>query len=253
MNTLSQSETLEERQKRLWWEKAPTDPTQQAKKAGFGHYNRSLGVVLMPQSVMPIGPHTGLLMERVPQEYLAWVQSQPWAATWHQWEPVADYLTRFPLREWAYSWPDALVYVTPMQPCTPTKAWTSPSECLLRPHPDMLLHEDKFHTVALMLGLSPRWYDHERKCYHLTEAQRTRAIAAGAFPLLSDARHRAAEFRRLRESGESTCTKHCYSSQTEATTAANLILTSRRRNRPDYLRGYECEKCGFWHLTRSRA
>jgi hypothetical protein len=44
--------------------------------------------------------------------------------------------------------------------------------------------------------------------------------------------------------------KVCFSKR-EAETARNARTKGRgqRRNRPAFLRIYQCEKCDFWHLT----
>jgi len=253
------NETDDERRKRLFFESAPPDPTQQAKKAGMGHFNRSLHDVLMPQSAMPIGPHTGMLMERVPADYLAWVQAQPWAAHWHPWHPVADYLARFPNQEQGtrnkeHLWPSHIVFVSPMQACAPSKDWHHPQHALLTCHPDTFLHEDKYHTFALgALGLRPVWYDAKLKAYRLTAQKRWQAIQAGAAEVKS--RNTGAShltFERVDASGQTRCTKHCYATEHEAQVEITRILTSRRRHRPDYLRAYECPRCRFWHLTRQK-
>lgn len=255
------SETPAERRKRLFFESAPPDPTAQARKAGRAHFNRSLHAVLMPQSVMPIGPHTGKLMERVPHDYLAWVQSQPWAAHWHPWHPVADYLTRFPLnqepgtRNQEPLWPSHICTVTPMQPCPPTQEWNYPEHALLRCHRDGWLHEDKFHTFALgALGLRPPWFDTKLQAYRLTFQKRLDAIRLGAGELAPSVRQPGTRnqepgtFHRLTTDGKPLCTKHHYPTKADADIVAAQRMKSRH-NRPVMLRSYHCPDCGLHHLT----
>lgn len=243
-------ETPEERRRRLFFESAPPDPTAQARKAGRAHFNRSLHAVLMPQSVMPIGPHTGKLMERVPHEYLAWVQSQPWAALWHPWHPVADYLTRFPLPDsQSPQWPSHICTVTAMQACAPTQEWNYPEHALLRCHRDTWLHEDKFHTFALgALGLRPPWFDTKLQAYRLTASKRTLAIQLGAGELAPSVRTRPETFQRTTTDGKPLCTKHHYATKAQADLVAAERMKSRH-NRPAMLRSYHCPDCGLHHLT----
>lgn len=237
-----------------FWLTGPADPMQQAQKAGVLHLNKSLRAILMPQSAMPIGPHTGKLMERMPQDYLAWVQAQPWTAHWQQWQPVADYLTRFLIADDSTEWPSPVVFVGPMQACEPSKKWHYPEHALLTCHPDAWLHEDKYHTFALgALGLRPSWYDQKLKAYRLTAGKRALAIRQGAGEIASHPRRAGFQkFVRVDDHGVERCTKHCYASEHEAAAEIDRILNSRRRNRPDYLRAYECQHCAFWHLTRQK-
>lgn len=268
-------ETPEERRKRLFFESAPPDPTAQAKKAGSAHWNRSLGTVLMPQSVMPIGPHTGKLMERVPHDYLAYVQAQPWSKTWDPWHPVADYLTRFPLSlplsaeggaavspspslraaspqsvsQSCPMWPSHIATVTTMQACTPTQEWNYPEHALLRCHHDTYLHEDKFHTFALgALNLRPAWFDTKLAAYRLTFPKRHLAIQLGAGELAPSVRTRPETFQRLTADGKPLCAKHHYATKADADTVAAQRMKSRH-NRPVMLRSYHCPDCGLHHLT----
>lgn len=255
-------ESRSERRKRRLFESAQVNPAQQAVKAGRAHFNRVLHGVLMPDSMMPIGPHGMKTLRQVPADYLAWVQAQPWARDWHPWHPVADYLLRFPLSETENSeprtanlWPSHIAFVSPMQACTPTQEWHHPEHALLTCHPDRLLHEDKFHTFALgALGLRPVWFDEKLKAYRLTEQKRWQAIQAGAAAVKQSFKSQVSRERLVRVDslGAEICTKHCYSSADEAQGRIDNILNSRRRNRPDYLRAYECERCGFWHLTRQK-
>lgn len=245
-----------ERRKRRLFEAPQIDPTAQARKAGRPHFNRVLGGVLMPDSMMPIGPHGSKTLRQVPAVYLAWVQAQPWAQRWTAWQPVADYLTRWPLPDSAqeYVWPAHIAFVSPLQACTPTQEWNHPQHALLTCHPDSYLHEDKFHTFALgALGLRPSWYDKALQAYRLTPQKRWQAIQAGAAEVKArGGMPRSLTFVRVDDDGQTRCTKHCYPSEHAARSEIDRILTSRRRHRPDYLRTYECPECGFWHLTRQK-
>lgn len=80
------------------------DPTRLARRAGVPHYarrsiTRDGGRVLMPDDFMPVGEHSSKHLRAVPADYLAWVESQPWSKHWPAWQPVSDYLSRFPLEE----------------------------------------------------------------------------------------------------------------------------------------------------------
>jgi hypothetical protein len=235
--------------KERFWRTPPPNVTELARKNGSAHFNRVLHAVLMPQSAMPIGPHTGMLMERLPADYLAWVQAQPWTSRWHPWHPVADYLTRFPLPDTTSTdWPSHICTVSPMHACAPTQEWTHPEHALLRCHRDIWLHEDKYHTFALgALSLRPQWFDPKLQAYRLTTEKRSLAIHRGAGELASDQR-RSTTFRRVDATGNSVCTKHCYPTKQDADNAAAERMKSRH-NRPEHLRSYHCPDCSFHHLT----
>lgn len=239
-----------------FWNTAPPDPVSLAKKASVPHYNRALGQVLMPQSHMPIGPHAGKIMSEVPADYLAWGQDQPWAAAWAQWQPVADYLLRFPVDAAAHERPATLFFVSPMIACVPDDRyrWASYAQLTCLPG-----HEDKMHTLAQGLLRFPQRYAYapDRATqtplhYRLTLNQRAIVIAHGAFPLEPGLKARREHQQQIRATVHTPCTKHCYPDQTSAELEAKTILNSRRRNRPDHLRAYECPECGFWHLTKQR-
>lgn len=247
-------ETPEQHARRLFWNTAPADPIAQARQHGRAHFNRSLGKALMPQSHMPIGPHAGKIMAQVPADYLAWVQAQPWAIRWPEWAPVADYLARHPLTTENTAWPAQILFVSPLIATAPTPDWkwdTTSQLTALRGH------EDKLHTFALgALQLSPRCAIPASKDaplhYRLSPSRRHRAIQYGAFELQPGLKARTQHFQRLRESGDCECTKHAYPDETAANRVATDRLRGPRRNRPDYLRAYECPDCGFWHLTKQR-
>lgn len=240
----------EENEKFKFWGTAPTDPRAEARKHGGAHFDRVLHTTLMPDSPMPVGPHSEKTLRQVPPDYFAWVQAQPWAAAWTPWKPVADYLARFPIeRPETYVWPSHIAFVSALQACTPTQDWTNTQHAFLTCHPDKWQHEDKFHTFALgALGLRPRWFDRELQAYRLTPRRRQMAIDCGAFALPPSPAAARAEFVRIRDDGKITCTKHCYASEHEAGEEIDRCM-KRPRNRPKQLRSYECPRCGFWHLT----
>jgi hypothetical protein len=240
----------EELRREKFWNTAPTDHRREARKHGGAHFDRVLHTTLMPDSPMPVGPHAEKTMRQTPPDYLAWVNSQRWAASWTPWGPVADYLTRFPIEHAeAHVWPQHIAFVTQLQACAPTQDWPGHEHALLTCHPDRWLHEDKFHTFAQgALNLRPKWYDRDRQAYRLTAQRRQKAIDCGAFALPASPASVRAEFVRIREDGQITCTKHCYVSENEAQQAIDHCM-KRPRNRPKQLRSYECPRCGFWHLT----
>lgn len=253
MNFRSQL-TQEQYDKELFWRTAPADPVALAKKAGVPHYNRALGRALMPQSHMPIGAHAGKIMAEVPADYLAWVQAQPWAADWPAWAPITDYLTRHPHTTDNTAWPNQVIFVSPLIAVAPTPEWRWDSYSQLTALRD---HEDKLHAFAVgALAMSHRWaLPATRELplhYRLSPARRIKAIALGAYELQPGLKARTQHFERLRESGDCNCTKHAYPDETEANRVASARLNGPRRNRPDYLRAYECPDCGFWHLTKQR-
>lgn len=255
----------DQRRRERFWNTAPPDPVKLAKQAGMPHYNRPLGQVLMPQSSMPIGPHAGKIMSEVPAEWLAWVNTQPWSANWHHWQPVRDYIERHPIGimdpadltqpDPVHIWPTGgVIYVTELYDCPPTEDWKWPQFAELTCHRD---HEDKLHAFAEgALGLRPVWFQAragERRHYRLTWQRRLDALRAGATELPRNRREQAQYFQRLREDGSTTCTKKCFATKKDAETSINRRLEPARgfrRNTPVYLRAYECPRCGFWHLTR---
>lgn len=98
----SWSPTPEQRRKEAFWRTPPKDPTRAPRRAGVPyHARRSIAAdgtrILMPDDFMPVGEHAGKHLRAVPADYLLWVNSQPWATRWTHWQPVADYLSRFPL------------------------------------------------------------------------------------------------------------------------------------------------------------
>lgn len=253
----------DERRRFRFWNTAPVNPLAQAKKSGTPYLGR--GRVLMPESAMPVGEHVGKTMRQVPHAYLRWVQAQPWAADWQHWQPVADYLSRFPLPPAPEGVAAIALFVDPLVACPRTPRWRWPTVSRLHCLPGA---EDYLHAFAVgALGLDRRWYlTHgvEFPHYALNESRQSLALGLGAYLLdhrqtTEHARvwrahwqpQEASEFVRERPDGSATCTKHCYDKK-GAETALNDRLNNRchrRHNRPDFLRIYECGKCGFWHLT----
>jgi len=248
----------EDRQKFRFWNTAPPDPVAALKKRGQAYHPRnSLGKdqILMPQSPMPIGEHTGKLMSAVPLDYLRWVNDQPWAAQWQHWAPVADYLTRYPLPPWPQGRePGPMIFVTPLEPCTYTKAFPFQRCGYLSSLPES---ETILHAFAIgALDLRRDWFQPYNNvhpagtsCYPLNPTRHATAIQAGAQVL--DNPQTLADHRRAHHlhAARFQCSqKHCYESQHQADAAAREAL-NRRRNPPKYLRSYECPYCGLYHLT----
>lgn len=88
---------LRDHDKFHFWNTAPPDPIAAAKLDGRVHHCRATKGSLFPQSAMPLGEHTGKIMERVPVEYYRWLQGQKWFATAKRWAQVRDYMERFPV------------------------------------------------------------------------------------------------------------------------------------------------------------
>jgi predicted RNA-binding Zn-ribbon protein involved in translation (DUF1610 family) len=54
------------------------------------------------------------------------------------------------------------------------------------------------------------------------------------------------------DSPPQTCYKIPYSSKKQAITKINNIMSSRRKNRPKFLRTYHCPDCGNHHITHNK-
>lgn len=258
--------------KERWERTRPVDPIARSKAHGIPHYNQVLHTVLMPQSAMPIGPHAGKIMERVPADYLAWVDAQPWAATWPHWGPVHDYLTRFPA-ETELTGADLhapIIFLGPLQPM-PNIPWNSAA--ILHTLPG---HEDKLLTFASgVLTFLPEWLKRRSPMPHFLVSPHKFEVAIKHLAHLIDRRqlrdhaddwdtahqHRP-QFHRIRHDdrgGETICpcTKHGYVSKKEAQTVRSHRLPGTeyrkgqryRHNKPHYLRAYHCPDCNLWHLT----
>jgi hypothetical protein len=245
----------DDRRRHRFWNTAPANPLALAKKSGTPYLT---GKALMPDSPMPVGEHVGKVMRQVPDDYLRWVNAQPWSADWRHWAPVADYLLRFPLPDSLSSRSAPCLYVDTLTACDPTPQWRFSSFCRL-----YCTREDwepMLHALALgALGIQKQWYQRGGLAhYRLSEAGQERALGAGV-ELADRAMTAKHEWLANREpyvrqmpDGTRQCTKACYGSLKEAQTIINERTQGRaryRHNRPTYLRAYHCPHCGFHHIT----
>jgi hypothetical protein len=174
------------------------DPTRRAAKAGVPHYGtRNRSRILMPDDFIPVGPHAGKHLRAISPDYLLWVNAQPWSVCWVQWQPVADYISRFLLdasdsqettvndRQQSST---TVIFVDRLQ------IWPTERKCFK--DGSSHLHclpgwEDYLHTFALgALALDPRW--HQNKLlphYELTKRKHELALQCGAVEI-HDARMR---------------------------------------------------------------
>jgi hypothetical protein len=217
---------------------APRDPVAEAKEVGGTHYNAALGTKLMPTSQMSVGEHMGKIMSEVPRSYLAWVNAQPWAMIWHQWAPVAHYLTRHPVSDVdLLDVPEHVILISPGHRlcCAPG-------------------HEDKLHAFARgAMNLrrnrfQPRVKFHPPH-YPLNNSQElNQAVLNGAHKLTAGT---VTMFLREWETHLRHCTKHCYGSLHDAETeAAGQNQLNARRNGWQPLEAVYCELCELWHTQR---
>jgi hypothetical protein len=160
------------------------DPTRRAAKAGIPHYGtRNRSRVLMPDDFIPIGPHAGKHLRAIDPAYLLWVNAQAWSQCWVQWQPVADYISRFLIEA-----SDSDLSRVPMtSPIFTDRLQIWPTERKCFKNGSSHLHclpgwEDYLHTFALgALALDPRW--HENKLlphYELTKRKHQLALECGA-------------------------------------------------------------------------
>lgn len=241
------------------------DPTRLAAKAGIQHYaRRSIksdgSRVLMPDDFMPFGPHAGQHLRAVPRAYLDWIDRQPWADRWPHWQPLRDYLARFPTENREPRTANILIYVDPIHidPAA-TKTFRHGASRL---HVAKEEHLPYLHAFALgACGLFYQWFRDKDPGYPphylLTPAGQKQALDDGAelITRLQMDQHTYAwrgkpKFQRHMPDGTTQCTKHCYADLKEAQTAINAIMQRHRRNRPEHLRAYLCPDCGFHHLTK---
>lgn len=214
---------------------APVDPVALHQQHDGTHYNRALHTTLMPTSHMSVGYHMGKIMTAVPLPYLAWVDAQRWSKSWHQWQPVADYLKRYPvssllLREL----PSPLITLSPAGrlSCQPG-------------------HEDKLQTFAKgALNISQICYrppHHFRPPhYELSPVQAALARRHGAHPITNTD---VLAFLKAWETHLQQCTRHCYPSQEEAEAEANYANPRRKAKGQLPLYPVFCEPCDFWHVS----
>jgi len=218
---------------------APPDPVAAKKAVGGTHYNAALGTALMPTSQMSVGEHMGKIMSEVPRPYLAWVNAQPWAAFWHQWAPVAAYLTRHPVSSVdLIDLPEHLIVLSPGN-----KLCCQPG------------HEDKLHAFARgalnlrrsrfqpRVGFKPPHYP------LICVPEQHSAIMNGAWRLTKGT---LTQFLSDWEAHLRTCTKHCYASEKDAQKEADSQnQINARRNGWHPLETVYCELCELWHLQRT--
>jgi hypothetical protein len=160
------------------------DPTRRAAKAGVPHYGtRNRSRILMPDDFIPVGPHAGKHLRAIDPAYLLWVNAQPWSKCWVQWQPVADYISRF-LIEASDSDLSRVPMTTPIF-TDRLQVWPTERKCFK--DGSSHLHclpgwEDYLHTFALgALALDPRW--HQNKLlphYELTKRKHELALQCGA-------------------------------------------------------------------------
>jgi hypothetical protein len=169
------------------------DPTRRAAQAGIPHYGtRNRSRVLMPDDFIPVGPHAGKHLRAIPPDYLLWVNAQPWSKCWVQWQPVADYISRFLLEgsdsdpsssySSSYSYSNPVIFVDRLQ------IWPTERKCFR--DGSSHLHclpgwEDYLHTFALgALALDPRWYQNKLlPHYDLTVRKHKLALECGVIEI----------------------------------------------------------------------
>lgn len=268
-----------------FWNTAPADPTLRGSQHGFG-YRNARRAALMPDDAFPLPIWPGRTLRSIPSAWLAWVESQAWSRTWPDWEPVRDYLTRYPLPG-ITTMPAVEFFVDALRPCVPTPRWKFSAAAHLHCRPGNDLVERCLHAFALgALRLRRNWYQegaaHAMPHYDLSpgkhaealrsplvhlidaptlvrhanewRASQTEAIA-DALPLaetaVAAAQKPKAFHRAFPEGKECSSTKRPYSKR-EADAEIKRLTTGRRaarNHRTTYLRAYECPECGRWHLT----
>ena len=73
----------------------PRDPVAVAAAEQRQHINQATGTVLFHQNVMPVGPHRGKIMERVPaNDLLRYADYKRSLRTYPEWQPVLHYIAR---------------------------------------------------------------------------------------------------------------------------------------------------------------
>lgn len=265
-----------QQRKEQFWRTAPKDPTAPHKTSGVPYHARRSVTrdgdrVLMPDDFMPIGEHTGKHLRAVPADYLKWINAQPWTESWHEWQPVADYLRRFPFTDATLPEITLIVDAVRIHPGAKGIFREGSSRLYVTRDADLPYLHAFAHGA---LSLWRQWFRPADATapphYLLTPAAQQLAIDLGAtlvssrvsaadaddwrktHGLATEANPAGRQFYREMPDGTTQCTKHCYATLKEAQTALNHRLHGRqhRRNtRPEYLRAYACRACGFWHLT----
>lgn len=242
----------DDRKRHRFWNTAPVDGRERARKAGVGYFPR--GRTLMPDSPMPVGEHAGKVMRQVPLAYLAWVNAQRWAVRWEDWAPVADYLSRFPLPAEVVGsvTEDRLVFVEPVRPAVRCAVWKFDrmSRLLGEPGAEACLHA--FAVGAL--GLARGWYVERGRgqacgLYQLSPAAFALAVDCGAVVLSTTAEREGLERRHFAHLRSQPCTKQGYTvAEAEAELARQNLGFRRHKGQRD-LTMFTCEVCGFVHLA----
>lgn len=163
------------------------DPTHRAAKDGVPHYaSRNRARILRPDDFIPIGPHAGKHLRAVPNDYLLWVNAQPWSRCWVQWQPIADYINNYLVEA-----SDSDLTFNPVNQVNQViftdrlQIWPTERKCFR----DGASHlhclpgwEDYLHTFALgALALDPRWYQNKLlPHYDLTKRKHQLALECGA-------------------------------------------------------------------------
>ena len=241
-----------DRKRHKFWNTAPTDGRARANKAGVGYFPR--GRALMPPSPMPIGEHAGKTMRQVPLDYLAWVNTQPWSQQWSDWQPIADYLERFPLPEKSLeaATETRLVFVEPLCPSVVCADWRFPQMSRLTGSPGA---ETCLHAFAVgALALSRSWFRERQRgepCGHYQLSPSVFALACerGAVILTTQRErddHNAAHFAHLRDR---PCTLQGYTEDEAAAAIAKNNHGFRRHKGSRDLTMFTCDLCGFVHLA----
>lgn len=178
------TETPEERRRWHLFNGRQIDPTRAPKRHGRAYFRRGAMGVLMPDDFMPVGEHASKHLRAVPVDYLLWVNAQPWARDWPQWQPVADYIARF-ITEGAETPPTVeppagpVVFVDPLQRFPGAAPIFRDGSAHLHTLPG---HEDLLHAFAVGgLRLRRDWYlTRPAPHYDLTKAKHARALDLGA-------------------------------------------------------------------------
>lgn len=183
----------EQRDRERFWRTPVPDPTRAPKRAGVPHFAKRNSLrALMPSDFIPIGEHAGKHLHAVPHDYLLWVNAQPWAKHWPQWQPIADYIDRNLLdasdsdRPLESPHPDTPLFFVDRLRRHPTplrcfQAGSAHLHCLPG-------HEDRLHAFAVgFLRLSRDYYQPGRlPHYDLTVTKHAQALEYRYVELITD-------------------------------------------------------------------